>query len=160
VKCTSGENWEHVLGLVLDTGQGPLSWGGRYLHQYRYHSGCGGLGAITWAGFGAEVRAQETSAMVTQAVARFGLWGDAMATGFELAAGAGTTFARTIATGSAGLFLDFYYFGIGGTYQFPIGYARPTWLGAVEFALRIHVPIFRYSVHEEEHMEQPHGRPP
>jgi hypothetical protein len=158
IKCSSGENWEHVLGLVLDTGQGPLSLGGRYLHQYRYHGGCGGLGAITWAGMGAEVRAEETSAMVTQAVGRMGLWGDAMAFGFELAAGAGTTFAHTIATGSAGILFDFYYFAIGGSYRFPIGFSRPAWLGAVELALRIQVPFFRYAVHEEEHVEE--RRPP
>jgi hypothetical protein len=154
VQCDSGENWEHVLGLVLDAGQGPLSLGGRYLNQYRTHSGCGGLGFVTWLGAGAEVRAEETSAMVTQAVARLGGAGDAMAFGFELAGGAGTDFARTIATGSAALLFDFYYFGIGGSYQFPIGFTRPAWLGAIEVAVRIQVPIFRYGVHEEQHVEQ------
>jgi hypothetical protein len=48
------------------------------------------------------------------------------------------------------LLLDFYYVGLGASYSFPIGVDRPAWLGGLEFALRIHVPIVVYDKHEEK----------
>jgi hypothetical protein len=147
---------QHMLGAMLDAGQGPASYGARYLNSYQSGSGCGGLGGTGWYGFGGEVRGEGTSAAVAQVVGRAGGAGDTLGMGVELAAGAGTTFARTIATGSFALLLDFYYFGVGISYAFPIGFDRPAWLSnGVELALRIHVPLFTYDEFEEHHSPIP-----
>lgn len=155
-ECSSEHERQHMLGAVLDAGQGPASYGARYLESYRSSSGCGGLGFTGWYALGGEVRGEGTSAAAAQVVGRFGGIGDTMGFGIELAAGGGTTFARTIATGQFAVLLDFYYLGFGISYAFPIGFDRPAWLASsVEFALRIHVPLFTYDEYEERHATIP-----
>ena len=80
--------------------------------------------------------------------------GDASAVGVELAAGAASTFGGgNIALGTATVLLDFYYFGLGASYRFPIGSPRPSWLGEAEFALRIQVPVHTYGKYEKKWTE-------
>jgi hypothetical protein len=148
VQCRSGHDRQNLLGLLLDAGQGPVSYGARYLNQSRNSSGCGGLGFTSWFGFGAEIRGDGVSAMEAQAVGRLGGSGDVLPLGLELAAGAGTTFGRTIALGTATALVDFDYFGVGASYRFPIGFDRPQWLGGLELALRIHFPLSTYDAQE------------
>ena len=150
-ECSSERESQHLLGAVLDAGDGPASFGARYLNAHRSSSGCGGLGATLWYGYGAELRGQGAEAAVAQAVGKAGMAGDAAAFGLELATGAGTTFDRTIATGSVAFLFDFYYLGVGLSYAFPIGADRPAWLGGPELAVRVNVPLFTYDHHEEHY---------
>jgi hypothetical protein len=150
VKCTSGHEWQHLVGLVLDAGQRAASYGVRYMNAYKDYSGCGGLGVVGWVGYGAEIRGDGVSAVETQAVGRAGMGGDASSFGIELAAGGASTLVSNIALGTATFLVDFYYFGVGASYRFPIGSPRPPWLGEVEFALRIHVPVFTYGKDEKQ----------
>jgi hypothetical protein len=147
--CSSRDDRQHLLGLVLDVDNGHDAIGARYMNALRNSSGCGGLGAMLWLGYGAEAQVEGTSAMVTQAVGRAGMLGDAFGMGVELGGGVGTDFGRTIAAGSAALLFDAYFFGLGVSYQFPIASDRPAWLGAVQFALRVHIPLSTYDVREE-----------
>jgi hypothetical protein len=141
------------MGALLDMGSGPVSFGARYLHGYKGYDGCFGLGMAAWFDYGAEVRAKGASAMITQAVLRAGLAGDTIPAGLELAGGAGTDFTKTVAIGTFAVMLDFLYGGLGVSYEFPIGSSRPSWLGEVEFAVRVHIPVRRYNVHEERRIE-------
>jgi hypothetical protein len=160
IQCTEGHDRQHQLGFLLDAGQGQASYGVRYLNQYRVDSGCGGLGGTAWFGFGPEIRGDGASAMEFQAVVRAGIGGDAIPAGVELSSGAATTFGRTIATGTATFVIDFNYFGLGAAYRFPIGADRPSWLGGLEFALRIHVPLFTYDVERKERQPPRSDAPP
>ena len=159
VSGSSSSDMHHIVGGVFDAGSGPVSLGARYLHGHREASVCHRLGGMVWLDYGAEVRAQLVRAMITQAVARVGMAGDAVPVGLELAAGTGTDFDRTIVTGSVAFLIDFYFGGLGASYVFPIGSSRPSWLGQFEFALRVHVPVATYDVHEK-HWTEPEVLPP
>lgn len=130
-----------MLGALLEVGKGPDSAGVRYLHEHGQSDGCDGLGSMVWFSYGADLRASFGSALLGYAVGRAGFAGDAGGLALEAGVGGGTNFHMSRPLGFAGLFWSMYYIDLGGTYAFPIGYSRPDWLGGLQFAVRIHVPV-------------------
>lgn len=154
-ECHQSGNKEHVVGAILDVGGRTDSAGIRYLHSHVSGTACGGLGAFGWLSYGPEMRVTFFPAVASYAVARAGVLGDGGGFSAELGLGGGSDLSKSRALGFFGLFLSGYVFDLGGVGHFPIGGDRPDWLGTVQFAMRIHVPVHRYDKYEQPFPPKP-----
>jgi hypothetical protein len=153
-ECVDSGNKEHVVGAILDVGGRTDSAGIRYLHSHLSGTACGGLGAFGWLSYGAETRVTFFPAVASYAVGRAGVLGDGGGFSTELGFGGGTDLNKTSALGFLALFWSGYVFDLGGIGHFPLGGDRPNWLGTVQFAMRVHVPVYRYDRYEKREERQ------
>jgi hypothetical protein len=143
------------LGLRYDLGHAD-AFGIGILHAHEEGTSSGGLGFFGYFGYGLDLRLvsadrSAVDAWLTSAVARLSGMGDAGGSAAEVAVGVGHGADGWQGAAHAGFFIEFYYLGIGYTYQFPLGpFTRPDWLSSHQFSVRIHAPLYRYRRRERD----------
>lgn len=132
----------HFLGLRGNIGQ-SYEVGLGYIHAHEDWSRSG----YFWFGYGPDVRltldSDGVAGATVLALGRTAIVTHGIPTGFELGIGAARGNDKTHFVTTFGMFVTGYYGDIG--YEYQLALDRPGWLGAHFFAMRAHIPVFRYA---------------